>query len=146
MLDIAGAFDTVWHKRLIQKCKSLGIHGAVLAFLNDYLRDRSQCVTIDGELSTCLPVTAGVPQGSILGPILFLIYINDLPAAVESISLLFADDCTLLQLIPNPSNRHEAADVLQRDLNAVTDWTRLNQLNFAPHKTQLMLVSRRERS
>lgn len=143
-LDIAGAFDSVWHRRLIQKCESLGITGTLLHFLSDYLSGRSQCVSVDKRLSQALPITAGVPQGSILGPILFLVYINDLPQVVKSVMLMFADDCSLIQRVNSPAHRDGAAEVLQEDLDQITEWADLNQLKFAPHKTQLMTISRKK--
>jgi hypothetical protein len=143
-LDIAGAFDTVWHKRLLQKCQAVGITGKVHTLLEDYLKGRHQLVTVNQATSAALPVTAGVPQGSILGPILFLLYINDLPDVVQSMPLIFADDCTLIQRVPNASSRESKVAALQADLNRVTDWASLNQMTFAPHKTQIMTVSRRK--
>jgi hypothetical protein len=143
-LDIAGAFDTVWHKRLVQKCSSMGIDGRLLRWLEDYLRARRQFVCVDGQQSDPQHVQAGVPQGSILGPLLFLIYINDLPDVVQSIPLLFADDCSILQPIRRPADRESKRQSLQDDIHRVLEWSHVNQLKFAAHKTQLMTVSRRK--
>jgi hypothetical protein len=143
-LDIAGAFDTVWHKRLLLKCESLGLTGKLLHWLSDYLQNRGQKVSVSECLSPMLATTAGVPQGSILGPILFLIYINDLPSIVESIPLVFADDCSLLTAVPRPSARPEKRQNLQRDIDNICNWADQNQLKFAPAKTQLMTISRRK--
>ena len=142
-LDIAGAFDTVWHKRLVEKCQSMGICGKLLTWLTDYLNGRGQVVTVDGSKSSVLPVAAGVPQGSILGPLMFLIYINDLPDAIDALSLMFADDCTILQPISRPSLRPTKRAFLQSDIDNLCRWAKSNQINFAPHKTQLMTISRR---
>jgi hypothetical protein len=142
-LDIAGAFDTVWHLRLLQKCKAYGLAGKLLLWLEDYLRNRQQLVSVDGECSEKLPVGAGVPQGSILGPIMFLLYINDLPGVLAAETIMFADDCTLLQKVPRPSQRGAKWESLQDDLERIIDWADTNQMRFAPHKTQAMTISRR---
>ena len=77
--DLSKAFDTVWHKGLIAKLRAHGVSGSLLAWITSYLMDRNQCVTVNGTLSDPESVTSGVPQGSILGPLLFLTYVIDLP-------------------------------------------------------------------
>ena len=91
-LDISKAFDRVWHDGLIFKLKTYGITDPLLSLLRDYLRDRIQRVVLNGQTSTWANILAGVPQGSILGPLLFLIYINDLPQNLKSTVKIFADD------------------------------------------------------
>lgn len=142
-LDIAGAFDTVWHSRLLVKCESMGIRGNLLDWLRSYLSNRKQLVAVDGVCSDPEPVCAGVPQGSILGPVLFLLYINDIPAALKSQPLIYADDCTLMQTIVKPVVRREKNEELQADLDSILSWADVNQMKFAAHKTQVMKVSRR---
>ena len=95
-LDISAAFDKVWHKGLIAKLSQIGIDGTLLTLFTSYLSNRKQCVVVDGVKSSLLDVKAGVPQGSRLGPLLFIIYINDIINDIESEILIFADDTTLL--------------------------------------------------
>ena len=90
--DISKAFDRVWHRGLLLKLEAIGIRGNLLNWFKDYLTDRSQCVVIKGEQSCYKSVLAGVPQGSVLGPTLFLVYINDIVNNLESLVKMFADD------------------------------------------------------
>ena len=91
-LDISKAFDRVWHEGLIFKLQSYGITGSLLSLLKDFLSERFQRVLLNGQVSTWENILAGVPQGSILGPLLFLIFINDLPINLESVVKIFSDD------------------------------------------------------
>ena len=133
----------MWHNRLISKCESLGVDSVTLKWLESYLSGRHQVVTVDGVFSQSEEVLAGVPQGSILGPTLFLLYINDLPAAITNQSLLYADDCTVIQTVPKPSARIQSRQTLQGDIDNLVEWAKVNQLKFAAHKTQVMTLSRR---
>ena len=97
-LNISKAFDKVWHEGLLYKFKSLGISGELYQLLKKYLSDKLQRVVLNGQTSPWSPVLAGVPQRSILGPLLFLIYINGLPDELKSNAKLFADDTSLFSI------------------------------------------------
>ena len=103
-LDISRAFDTVWHPALLTKLSSYGIQGHLHSWLADFFSCRSHRVVLNGVLSSSLPVQAGVPQGSVLGPVLFLVFINDLSDSLENPLYLFADDSTLCRTIGHPSD------------------------------------------
>ena len=100
-LDISNTFGKVWHKGLIHKLKQNGIGGPLLKLLTDFLKSRKQRVVLNGQHSSWSDVLAGVPQGSILGPLLFLIYINDLSDGLQCNPKLFADDTSLFATVHN---------------------------------------------
>jgi len=111
-LDFAKAFDTVAHNRLLQKLDMYGIGGKVWSWIRDWLHDRTQCVCINGERSSWRQVTSGVPQGSVLGPVLFLIFINDLENGLYNSVFKFADDTKVDGRVNSTVDR----DLVQRDL------------------------------
>ncbi len=118
-LDFAKAFDRVDHQLLLKKLKNFGISGNLLQWFKNYLTNRHQKVTVLGQSSQPLPVLSGVPQGSILGPLLFLIYVNDLPQATSKSSVaLYADDTKCFCSIKN----FQDVKCLQHDLDGVTQW------------------------
>ena len=116
-MDIAKAFDTVDHSKMLQKLQEYGFSGSVLLWFKNYLCGRLQRVTVPGATSQSLPITSGVPQGSLLSPFLFSIYINDLPNHLSSSTGfgLFADDTKLYKAAQNPSD----ALVLQDDIQSL---------------------------
>ena len=134
-LDFKKAFDRVAHNELLFKLHSTGIGGNVWSWLKSYLTQRHQCVSINGSVSTALPVVSGVPQGSILGPLLFLIFINDLPTSVStSTLLLFADDTKCVHPVSVPSDCLS----LQYDINQLSSWCDKWNLHFNEDKCVVM--------
>ena len=118
-LDISKAFDKVWHEGLLLKLSLNGISGNLLKLLRDFLYCRKQRVVLNGQNSSWENVNAGVPQGSILGPLLFLIYINDLSNGVSSNCKLFADDTSLFSVV---NNIQSSAATLRNDLTVISNW------------------------
>ena len=95
IMDFSKAFDKVPHRRLLYKLHSYGIRGSIHKWIASWLSERFQKVELDGQASDSVPVLSGVPQGSVMGPILFLIFINDLPDNIKPFVSLFADNCVL---------------------------------------------------
>ena len=116
-LDISKAFDKVWHDGLIFKLQTYGIDGKLLKLLKSYLKDRQQRVLLNGQTSSWKNVLAGVPQGSVLGPLLFLIYINDLSDGLTSICKIFADDTSLFS---KAINKEKSEIEPNKDLNLIS--------------------------
>ena len=126
-LDLSKAFDRVWHEGLPFELKQLGISGILLKWLESYLAPRKQKVILDGCCSDVSYVEAGVPQGSILGPLLFLVYVNDLVTDLECYPHLFADDTTLLDIFTNPLT---SSRKINRDVKRIYKWGRLWRVKF----------------
>ena len=139
-LDIAGAFDRVWHKGLLVKLRARGIQGDLLDLIEDYLTGRTLRVVINGQTSREYPIGASVPQGSVLGPILWNIFIDDLLQQHPEVSA-YADDCTLATTYSREDSLQEAGQ-LNNKLQSIQEWGALWQVNFAPEKTQAMVISR----
>ena len=138
--DISKAFDRVWHAGLIQKLKAAGIAGSLLNWFIDYLSNRKQRVTFSGVKSYWNSLKAGVPQGSILGPLLFLLYINDIVKDIGSNIRLFADDTSLYIVVEDPTL---AAELLNADMEKVARWAKQWLVSFNPFKTESLLISRK---
>ena len=134
VLDFAKAFDTVAHARLLAKVKSYGITNGLQNWLRSFLEGRTQKVVIDGETSDAAAVKSGVPQRSVLGLLLFLIFINDLAEHTSLTVRLFADDCVMYKQI---ANGHDCR-VLQDDLNQLHKWDERWQLKFNKAKCNIM--------
>ena len=142
-LDLKKAFDTVDHKMLLSKLSHYGICGNAYNWSKSYLENRTQLCSINGSLSKNRSLTCGVPQGTILGPLLFLLYINDLPNCLSNCeSRMYADDTHL-------TYAGDCVDNLQlylnQDLDNVHDWLRANKLTLNMTKTEFMLIGSRQR-
>ena len=139
-LDIAGAFDRVWHSGLLAKLRAKGFDGRLLTMLDDYLQGRNLRVVINGKSSEFAGIRASVPQGSVLGPVLWNIYIDDLLRRMPTVKA-YADDCTIsLSYCRQDSLR--AVATVNRQMKAAEEWGKLWQVNFAPDKTHAMVISR----
>ena len=126
-LDISKSFGKVWHQSLHYKLKQNGISGKLLDILKDFLDNRTQRVILNGQYSSWAKVEAGVPQGSILGPLLFLIYINDLSDNLASNPKLFVDDTSLFSVVKNI----DASNIdLNNDLKKIGEWAFQWKMSF----------------
>ena len=138
-MDYMKAFDTVPHRRLIGKLKSYKFSSQITSWIQNFLSDRKQFVTVNGENSELCPVLSGIPQGSVLGPVHFTIFINDLPGRVTSEAFLYAYDTKIFNKIK------ENTDVidLQKDLAKLTEWSNEWLLKFHPDKCKHMRIGRK---
>ena len=138
VMDFSKAFDKVDHQRLLLKLHRLGINTGVITWIQSFLSGRSQRVVLDGETSDACPVLSGVPQGSVLGPCLFLMYINDMPENIQSNIRLFADDTIMYLTITNQSDCQD----LQRDLSKLEIWEREWLMAFNPDKCEVIRITK----
>ena len=141
-LDFAKAFDKVSHKGLIYKFKKYGVTGNILSWLTNYLTNRSQKVVIKGSSSDWRYIKSGVPQGSVLGPLCFLIYINDITENISSSMFLFADDASIFRPIQDTSAR-EDSELINEDLKTIEKWASQWKLKLSIPKTVAIMFSRK---
>ena len=140
--DVSKAFDKVWHKGVLFKLYHAGVRGRLLKWFTEYLSNRQQRVVLNGSVSelSVSVLKAGVPQGSILGPLLYLVYINDIVDDLESNISLFADDTSLSLEIDNPDI---CGMQLQSDINKITEWALRWIVKFNPLKSKSLVITRK---
>ena len=141
VLDFSKAFDKVPHQRLMAKLWNYGVRGKTHAWIKSFLVGRTQRVVVDGEASSWVPVESGVPQGTVLGPQLFLTFINDLPKAVKSNVRLFADDCVVYREVKS----EEDCAILQDDLDSLENWEKQWCMSFNAAKCSSIAMTRKHK-
>ena len=142
-IDIRKAFDSVNHEILLGKLEHCGVRGQTLQLLRSYLSNRMQYISAnDDYCSSMIPITCGVPQGSILGLFLFLVYINDLPTCTDSKMALYADDTVL---ICHEKSKHTLKAKTEKELKNVKSWVASNKLSLNFDKTYCMLYSNKSK-
>ena len=137
-LDVSSAFDKVWHNGLLGKLGQIGVEGSFYDMLKSYLTDRRQVVVVNGHKSEMVQIKAGVPQGSRLGPLLFIIYMNDIINNIESDILIFADDTSLFASGSDPVLTVEQ---LNRDLQKISNWSKKWKVSFNAKKSKDIIFS-----
>lgn len=136
-LDLSKAFDTVDHKTLLHKLQSYGVKGSTLEWFNSYLSNRQQRTKVNNTISDSRAIAVGVPQGSILGPLLFVIYVNDLPLQVQRCKMvLYADDTAIFYAA---KSMEEVESVLVSEMNKIEQWLQCNKLTLNASKSKYML-------
>ena len=141
-IDFSAAFDRVNHGGLVFKLREAGVGGLILRVFQNFLSSRSQRVKVDGVFSSSIDAVPGVSQSSVLGPLLFLLYIADLPWLLQNELVGYADDSTLFCRIPHPRDRSSVAASLNDDLAVISDWCSRWGILANPRKTRGMLISR----
>jgi hypothetical protein len=142
-IDLRKTFDTVNHDLLLEKLHGYGVTGGGLDWFKDYLSNRKQLVDYFNTYSDPLPLNSGVPQGSILGPLLFVIFVNDLPNAVNSCSILmYADDTAIFY---SGKSVTDIENVVSSDLNALNSWLNMNKLFLHADKSECVLFGSTKR-
>ena len=137
-IDLKKAFDTVDHDILLRKLNFCGLKGKELSWFRSYLTDRRQCCKVNGRISATDSITCGVPQGSCLGPLLFLVYINDLPSCLKnSLVSMYADDTSIYYASESVSEINQAVNA---DLEALKGWLEGNKLSLNVAKTDAMII------
>jgi len=139
-LDISKASDRVWQIGFLHKLRTLGVCGRLIDWLSDYLSNRKQRVIINGRSSDWIIIEPGVSQGSILGPLLFLIYISDIIYDIRSDIYLYADDTILMRIVTDPL---EDTRIMNNDLEMLNAWFKQWTVKFSPVKSKQLIVTRK---
>ena len=141
VMDFSKAFDKVDHKRLLLKLHRFGINNDVITWIGSFLSNRTQRVVLEGEESDICPVMSGVPQGSVLGPCLFLLYINDMLDMIESNIRLFADGTIMYLTVSNQAD----CQALQSDLSKLETWESEWLMAFNPDKCEVIRITNKKK-
>ena len=142
-LDVSAAFDKCWHLGLLAKLNQVSVEGKCYDLFASYLTNRKQCVVINNCKSNFKDIEAGVPQGSRLGPLLWILYAQDIIDNLESEVLLFADDTSIFSSSKDPA---ETAEILNRDLARIEKWAKDWKVTFNPGKSKDMIFSNKHLS
>jgi hypothetical protein len=137
ILDLSKAFDTVPHDKLLHTISHYGVNGDLHSWICNFLTSRHQRVVVNGEHSDNIYVASGVPQGTVLDPLLFLLFINDLPSVVKSQVRLFADDCLIYRPIMDSRDQY----LLDQDLAALSQWADTWGMKYNPQKCFIMTIA-----
>ena len=137
-LDFEKAFDKVPHQRLLNQLSSYGIQGNLHGWISSFLHNRTQAVKVNNAVSSTSPVLSGVPQGSVLGPVLFLIYVSRISDHIQNFTSLFADDTKLFTYLLESENSQHTTTTLQEDINTLTEWSDIMQMSFNLSKCHIM--------
>lgn len=143
-LDMSKAFDSLNHDLLIKKLRHIGLSSQVILWFQSYLSFRYQRVRINSSLSDLLPISTGVPQGSILGPLLFSVYVNDLPLSLKKCEVDSYVDDTKMYLSFNVKDKDILITDLQQDLTSIRNWCFNNSLLINPDKTKLIVFGTKQ--
>ena len=138
--DISKAFDRGWHRGLLFKLRRMGVCGSLLQWFENCLNDRVQMVVVEGTASSYFEIKAGVPQGSILGPLMFLIYINDIVNDLGCNIRLVAEDTSLYVIVDDPAS---VSDLVDSDLQTIHNWAQNWLVTFNPQKSEELIISRK---
>lgn len=146
-MDLSKAFDTLDHNILLSKLQYYGINDTALQLFQSYLTKRSQYVELDTVKSALQTITTGVPQGSILGPLLFLIYVNDIVSASNMFTpIMYADDTTLVSILKAFGTEHmSSSETINMELEKINEWLKLNKLSLNINKTKYMIFRKEQK-